>query len=74
MALSFRSWGDLGERGETLHPWGPHSLLNWEQDDGKSRHLPRQTRGPAGEEQGIPTIPTAFQKEDGGAFPGGSVA
>ena len=50
------------------------SRLGWERDDGESSHLPRQTRGPAGEEQGVSATPTAFQKEDGGVFPGGSVA
>ena len=65
MALSFRgegpgrAWGDPASLGSS-------SQLGWEQDDDESRHLPQQTLGPAGEEQGVPTTPTAFQKEDGG--------
>ena len=65
MALSFRGEGSGGAWGDPAS-LGSSSRLGWEQDDDESRHLPRQTRGPAGEEQGVPTTPTAFQKEDGG--------
>ena len=61
------AWGDPASSESS-------SRLDWEQDGGESSHLPRQTRGPAGEEQGVSATPTAFQKEDGGVFPAGSVA
>ena len=62
----FQRWeGPGGARGDPASSESS-SRLGWERDDGESSHLPRQTRGPAGEEQGVSATPTAFQKEDGG--------